>query len=76
MTAPSSSPERRGSKPAPWWRVPLLWLLIALLGSVLVASVVTVWIARHAADQELEAAPPVIHIGPPRAPAAQRPDHD
>jgi hypothetical protein len=47
--------------------VPVLWLLIALLGSVLAASLATVWIARHAADQQLDAAPPVMHIGPPRA---------
>ncbi len=68
MTAPSSSPERapREARFA-WWRVPVLWLLIGLLGSVIAASVATIWIARHAADDEMQAAPGVIHMGPPRA---------
>ncbi|MDE2119626.1 MAG: hypothetical protein KGJ64_02920 [Betaproteobacteria bacterium] len=52
-------------KPAAWWRVPLLWVLLGLTAVVLAASVFTVWIARHAADTELPAPPPVMHIGPP-----------
>ena len=73
MTVPSSSPEPRRAQPrgaaGPWWRVPVLWLLIGLLGAVLAASVVTVLIARHAADEEIEAPARLAPIVPPAASA-------
>ncbi len=33
------------SPPRPWYREPWPWIIIGLLGSVMVASGVTVWIA-------------------------------
>ena len=75
MTAPSSSPEPgragpRGSERA-WWRVPVVWLLIGLFGAVLAASVITVLIARHAADEEIEAPARLAPIVPPAASASR-----
>ncbi len=74
MTAPSSSPEpaRAGSRgrDRAWWRVPVVWLLIGLFGAVLAASVVTVLIARHAADEEIEAPARLAPIVPPAASAS------
>ena len=75
MTAPSSFPEPESARPREgaraWWRVPVLWLLIGLFGAVLAASVVTVLIARHAADEEIEAPARVVPIVPPSAGASK-----
>jgi hypothetical protein len=75
MTAPSSSPEpgpdARGGAARAWWRVPVLWLLIALFAAVIAASVATVMIARHAADEEIEAPARVVPIVPPGAGASK-----
>ena len=75
MTATSSSPEpgpdaRTGAARA-WWRVPVLWLLIGLFAAVIAASVATVMIARHAADDEVEAPARVAPIVPPAAAASK-----
>ncbi len=75
MTAPSSSPEPGRAAPPgaarAWWRVPVLWLLIGLFGAVLAASVVTVLIARHAADEEMDAPARLAPIVPPAASASK-----
>ncbi len=75
MTAPSSFPEPESARPREgaraWWRVPVLWLLIGLFGAVLAASVVTVLIARHAADEEVEAPARLAPIVPPAASASR-----
>ena len=73
MTAPSSSPERGRAAPGAraWWRVPVLWLLIGLFAAVIAASVATVMIARHAADDEVEAPARVAPIVPPAAAASK-----
>jgi formate-dependent nitrite reductase membrane component NrfD len=51
--------------------VPVLWLLIGLFAAVIAASVATVMIARHAADEEIEAPARVVPILPPGAGASR-----
>ena len=36
--------------PAPWWRFPLVWMVIAGPAAVVVAGIATVWIAVRTPD--------------------------
>jgi hypothetical protein len=71
--------ERDMLHPAlPWWRVPMVWLVIAGPATVVVASVLTFGTALSGADTDVrdvqaarQAAP---HTGP-LAPAAQARNH-
>jgi uncharacterized protein len=52
----------------PWWREPMMWLVIGGPFTVVVASVVTAGIAWHGAD-------PVIQADTTRPPAVQARNH-
>ena len=38
----------------PWWRYPLVWLVIGLPATVVVAGLCTAWIALHGNDSVVE----------------------
>ena len=38
----------------PWWRFPLVWLVIGLPAAVVIASVGSAWIAIHTSDSVVE----------------------
>ena len=42
----------------PWWKEPWPWILIALIGTAMAASIVTVVIASRSADEELAPSEP------------------
>jgi len=39
----------------PWWKYPLMWLVLGLPASVVVAGLCTAWIALHSPDTVLDA---------------------
>lgn len=56
----------------PWWRHPMVWLVVGGPAAVVVASLVTVFIAWHGADQVLVEVPSARHVATTR-PVAQTP---
>lgn len=53
MADPSSLEADRASTDLPWWRYPMVWLVIAGPAAVVVAGVVTATIAFRGADVAL-----------------------
>jgi hypothetical protein len=46
--------EQHPSIPPPWWRYPLVWLVIGLPAAVVMASLASAWIAVHTTDTVVE----------------------
>ncbi|WP_256354639.1 MULTISPECIES: FixH family protein [unclassified Variovorax] len=44
----------QASAPPPWWRYPLVWLVIGLPAAVIVASLASAWLAMHTTDTVVE----------------------
>lgn len=56
MATPLSNTATQPQGPAtPWWRIPMVWLVIGGPLTVVVASLVTAGIAAHGADPVLTA---------------------
>ncbi|MEJ8856868.1 FixH family protein [Variovorax robiniae] len=47
---PASNPQTS----LPWWRFPLMWLVVGLPATVVVAGLYTAWIAMHGTDSVVE----------------------
>ena len=45
-----NDPVSRSADGEPWWRFPMLWMVMALPGAVVVASFVTLWLALRTPD--------------------------
>lgn len=54
MTAASSSRQTAEPPCAPWWKFGHVWLLIAGPATVVVAGVITGWIAVHGQDPVID----------------------
>jgi len=46
----SNAAQQPATPPLPWWRFGLVWMVIAGPAVVVVAGLVTAWIAIHGAD--------------------------
>ena len=53
MNTPKTPPQREPDS-GPWWRHPLMWMVIGVPAVVVVAGIVTAWIALHDADPVVE----------------------
>lgn len=62
--------SNRVQSPTPWWRMPIMWLVIGGPVLVIVAGVVTTWIAHDGADVALRQVPRAADTA--RADARQR----
>lgn len=72
MTAPVTPPESRTGQP--WYREPYVWLVLAGPLAVILASVVTIYLAVTRADPVLQNRTPPVPRTAPAAAAAQTPD--
>ncbi len=57
----------------PWWRYPMVWMVIAGPAMVVVASAITLWLALSHPDPVLETRG--AHQDATQAPAVQAPNH-
>lgn len=70
--APTTATAAAAANAAPWWRFPIVWLVLGGPAVVIVAGVVTAFVAVRGADPVVgSAAPPTA----PQAPAQQARNH-
>lgn len=51
-----NTPVTSAAKATAWWRVPQMWLVVGGPSAVVVASLITAWIAIHNADPVIDKA--------------------
>ena len=71
MTTPSTAPPPE-PVPRPWWRYGFVWLVVGGPAVVVVASLVTGFVAWYGADEVLIDTPSARHVATTR-PGAQTP---
>jgi hypothetical protein len=74
MPLPTESAASDADKTRPWWRYPIVWLVIAGPAIVVVASVITMGLAMNGADPVLDTSASQV-ARPSQAPAVRARNH-